>query len=106
MSMERDNRWHPAVVVKGPKFFGIFNNFDEAEISLREQGVSGEVEGHEVKWNWNNGQPLVDFATFMMACVDTQKVSAELSELGATLRGTFKSVPKKEARKLRAKGLC
>ena len=99
--MSQDNRWHPAVVVKGPKFFGIYNTAEEAMMML-EGKCSGELELNEVKWNWNSGQPLLDFGDFMAACVDTSINAKNLEDYAATVRGVFKVLPDDEAKRLRS----
>jgi hypothetical protein len=76
--MKTDNNWHPCVVVKkADGNFSVHENLADLEKEVTSGRVSlPMVDGqpqcryNEAKWNWNKGQPIVDFGEFQMAITD------------------------------------
>lgn len=70
--MKPDNQWHEAVVYE--LLSGEFVIADSVEDAEKDQQPKNEDHGYVgVKYNWNHGQPIVDFGDFQMTIVDTSK---------------------------------
>jgi hypothetical protein len=68
--MIQDNQWHVGICVKMKDGnFALFDNFAQAE-ETREADLPVEVQFQDVKYNWNRGQPIVDFGDFKMTIID------------------------------------
>ena len=79
LSMKRDNQWHNGIVYQHSDngSFSLAENFDEAIKDSRPKIMDGNcVKYQSVKYNWNRGQPIVDFGDFKVAITDTSLVPA------------------------------
>ena len=71
--MKQDNQWHDGIVYRHSDdgSFVLAENVDEIEKDTRPMTMeSGGVKYQDVKYNWNRGQPIVDFGDFRMAITD------------------------------------
>ncbi len=65
--METDNQWHDAICAKhGDGSFGIYDDMQDAMKRGLGKFPADEVEYQNVKYNWNQGLPIVDFGKFQM----------------------------------------
>lgn len=73
-AMNPDNHWHDAVCVKHKDgSFGIYH--DQKDAVERGSGkINNTSEFQEVKYNWNHGQPIVDYGDFQMTITDITRL--------------------------------
>lgn len=66
--MRADNEWHPAVLAKlKDGRFAINETLKEGQ---DEHGENLTGEYQQVRWNWNYGQPKIDFGDSIGSIVD------------------------------------
>jgi hypothetical protein len=71
--MKTDNQWHDGIVYQhsDDRVFVIADNFEEAEKDEHPMTMeNGGVKYQDVKYNWNKGQPVVDFGDFKAVITD------------------------------------
>jgi hypothetical protein len=75
--MKTDNNWHEGIIYQyadGNKEFQLAENIVEGiEDPRPKEMINGRVKYQNVKYNWNHGQPIVDFGDFKMTIVDIDK---------------------------------
>jgi hypothetical protein len=71
--MKQDNQWHDGIVYQHSDDgkFVLAENLEEADKDNRPMTMEGGgVKYQDVKYNWNRGQPIVDFGDFKMVITD------------------------------------
>jgi len=71
--MKADNEWHPGIIVEhADGSFGVYEDFEDAE-NNHLQEIRNPKKFQDIKYNWNRGQPIVDFGDFKLSIVDMDK---------------------------------
>lgn len=75
--MNCDNQWHPGIIADhADGSFGIYDDFEDAfknsAVKLTDPPVFKAI-----TYNYNRGQPLVNFGDFVMSIVDIEKRPAK-----------------------------
>lgn len=82
--MIQDNQWHEGIVYQHSDDgeFVLVDSYEEGDADDRPKtmatvdGVYG-IKHQTVKYNWNKGQPIVDFGEFQMCITDIGFVEIE-----------------------------
>jgi hypothetical protein len=70
--MITDNQWHDGVLITDPAGgFLLLDNLEDGRREAEIFGWEGEIKYQDVRYNWNRGQPIVDFGQFQASIVDT-----------------------------------
>lgn len=79
--MKTDNQWHNAICVQhADGSFGIYDDKEDAAKNGAEKLLQ-KSRYQDVQYNWNHGQPLVNFGDFTMSIVDVeQSPNADVSD--------------------------
>ncbi len=65
--MQTDNQWHEGLLVEhADKSFGLYEDLAEACKVAHHKLPKTTVRFQNVRYNWNNGTPKVDFGDFIM----------------------------------------
>lgn len=69
-----DNNWHDAIAYKhlDTGIFAVAKDVDEAEKDprIKKRHPDGTLNFCDCKFNWNRGQPILDFGDFKVAVMD------------------------------------
>lgn len=71
--MLQDNQWHEGVCVKTPDgTFEIFESIQDIKENWNREIPKESMGYMPIKYNWNKGQPIVDFGDFKASIVDLE----------------------------------
>lgn len=81
--MITDNQWHDGIIYRltgDDTRFVIVDTIDEAKSDQRPKECfdTGGIRYQGIKYNWNHGQPKVDFGDFSLSIVDPEMKKDEV----------------------------